>query len=102
MERTVLCFAHGHEGAWEAICLDYDIAVAGRSFEEVKAVLGRAIATYVEDALKEDERTRRVLLNRRAPLHVRLRHITRFLSAALHGRRRDREAQVGFSMPCPI
>ena len=99
MERTVLCFAHGHEGAWEAICLDYDIAVAGRSFEEVKALLDLAIATYVEDAMKEDERTRRALLNRRAPFHVRARHVAGFLFAAL--RRRDHETQVGFSLPCP-
>ena len=102
MERTVLCFAHGREGAWEAICLDYDIAVAGRSFEEVKALLDHAIATYVEDAMNEDERTRRALLNRRAPFHVRARHIARFLSAALRHRSRDRETQVGFSVPCPV
>ena len=101
MGRTVLCFAHGREGAWEAICLDYDIAVAGRSFEEVKTLLERAIATYVEDAMNEDERTRCALLNRRAPFHVRARHIVRFLSAALRRRHPTRETQVGFSVPCP-
>lgn len=102
MTRTVLCFAHGREGAWEAICLDYDIAVAGRSFEEVKALLDHAIATYVADAMNEDARSRTALLNRRAPLHVRLRHLATFLFAALRRRGRDRETQVGFSLPCPV
>jgi hypothetical protein len=46
MSRTVLCFAQGREGRWEGICLDYDIAVAGRSFEEVRAVLTEAVRTY--------------------------------------------------------
>lgn len=100
MERTVLCFAHGRDGAWEAICLDFDIAVAGRSFEEVKRLLDHALATYVEDAVKEGEPARKALLNRRAPFHVRARSIAGFLFAALRHRGRHRETQVGFSMPC--
>jgi len=67
MDRRVLCFAHGREDQWEAICLGYDIAVAGRSFEEVRAILGEAIQTYVEDARRESEPSRSALLKRRSP-----------------------------------
>ena len=101
MTRTVLCFAHGRDDAWEAICLDYDIAVAGRSFEEVKALLGRAIETYVEDAGREAEPHRSALMRRRAPFLVRLRHVAGFVASALLHRSDDREARFGFSMPCP-
>lgn len=102
MTRTVSCFAHGRDGAWEAICLDYDLAVAGRSFEEVKSLLDHAVVTYVEDARREDPRSRNLLLNRRAPFHVRLRHIATFLVAALGRRSPERETRVGFSLPCPV
>jgi predicted RNase H-like HicB family nuclease len=56
-ERRFLCFAHGRDSAWEAICLDLDLAVQGSSFDEVKELLSESISTYLEDALKEDERT---------------------------------------------
>jgi hypothetical protein len=102
MNRTVLCFAHGHEGRWEAICLDYDISIAGRSFEEVRAILGQAIQTYVEDARRESEPSRTALLKRRSPWHVRLKHVIRFLAAALRHRQRHAETRIGFSMPCPV
>src|SRR5215204_7776206 len=80
--NAMLCFAHGREDQWEAICLDYDIAVAGRSFEEVRAILGEAIQTYIEDARRESKPSRSALLKRRSPWHVRLKHIVRFLVAA--------------------
>ena len=35
MDRMVRCYAKGHTGDWEAICLDLDIAVQGESFEDV-------------------------------------------------------------------
>lgn len=100
MNRTVQCFAHGREGAWEAICLDYDIAVAGRSFEEVKTLLDQAVATYFEDAMNEDPETRDALLSRRSPWYVKAKHVVGFVLAAMLHRGRDREAQVGFSVPC--
>lgn len=72
MPRTLHCYAAGKDGEWEAICLDLDIAVQGASFEEVSASLEKAISLYLESVsdLPSEEQER--LLNRRAPLWLRL------------------------------
>jgi hypothetical protein len=68
MERPLIGIAKGHLGHWEAVSLDFDIAVQGETFKEVEALLREAVETYVEDAMREDEPTRARLLSRRAPL----------------------------------
>ena len=79
--KTLHCYAEGRDGDWEAICLDLDIAVQGRSFEEVSTSLREGIALYLEAVadLPPDERGE--LLRRRAPFTVRLK----FLGHALRG-----------------
>ena len=79
--RTLHCYAEGRDGDWEAVCLDLDIAVQGRSFEEVSMSLRKGIALYLEavEDLPPDERGK--LLRRRSPLTVRLK----FLGHALRG-----------------
>jgi hypothetical protein len=57
---------------WEGLCLDYDIAVTGRSRREVGETLDAAIHSYVEDACKEAPRDRDRLLRRKSPLLLRL------------------------------
>jgi predicted RNase H-like HicB family nuclease len=73
MDRVLHCYAIGRDGAWEAVCLDLDLAVQGRSFDEVNASLAQAIALHLEGvmALPENERAR--LLNRSVPFLTRLR-----------------------------
>jgi len=56
-ERLVLCLARGRPGDWEAICLDFDIAVQGESFEQVENLLMTSVRAYVEDAMKESRPT---------------------------------------------
>lgn len=102
LRRTLLCYAHGHEGQWQGICLDLDIAVQGRSLEDVKQRLERSIQSYVESAGREDAGTRERLLRRRAPLWVRLRALTHFIVATLRHRNGDRESRAGFTLPCPV
>ncbi len=70
--RALHCHASGHEGAWEAIWLDLDIAVQGRSFEEVSSLLREAIALYLQTVseLPEDERS--AFLHRSVPFRTRL------------------------------
>jgi predicted RNase H-like HicB family nuclease len=97
-ERRVLCFARGRGGDWEGICLDLDIAVQGRSFEEVKAALEEAVVTYVEDALRQERPVARRLLRRAAPWYVRLGYVMQFFFATLF--RRDDEYRHAFNMPC--
>src|SRR3979490_3332714 len=86
MARELLCVARGDGEWWEAICLDLDLAVQGRSFDEVRALLEEAVNTYVEDANAEAEPARSQLLARRVPLHVRLLWAWPFFKASLYGR----------------
>lgn len=101
MTKRVLCYAHGRPNAWEALCLDFDIAVQGASFDEVKALLDEAIRTYVEDACAESPETARQLLNRRAPLWLRAKLVASFLLHMAFRRDGAREYQAGFDLPCP-
>jgi hypothetical protein len=99
MRKRLLCYAEGHGEAWEAFCLDLDLAVQGRSFEEVYHSLCAAIRDYVEAALKEDRATAERLLNRKAPLLDRLRFYRHYLGSILRSHK-DEETH-GFTIPCP-
>lgn len=79
LSKTLTCFATGRDDRWEAICLDLDLAVTGKSFADVYATLNQAIRTYIEDARKEAPEQRRRLLARKAPLRVRLTLMGNFL-----------------------
>lgn len=66
-------YAWGNGGDWEAVCVDFDIAVQGNSLEEVRRELRDAVdifLDYVGD-LPEDEREQ--FLNRKSPLGLRMR-----------------------------
>lgn len=62
-------------GNWEAVCLDFDLAVQGGSFDEVYRELNESISIYLEyvRSLPEGERAR--FLGRRIPFALRLRFI---------------------------
>ena len=79
--RTLHCYAEGRDGDWEAICLDLDIAVQGRSFEQVCASLREAVTLYLETVADLEPGEQRSLLRRSAPLFVRLK----FLGHAVRG-----------------
>ena len=98
--KPLLCFAEGKEGDWEAICLDLDIAVQGSSYEDVFQLLNTAIATYYEDAMAEEEVTRKRLLNRKAPFLTRLSAIAKFLFAALGVRGGESRLRHSYTVPC--
>ena len=97
--RHLLCFAGGHEGSWEALCVDYDIAVQGASFDQVKDDLEAAISDYVEAASSEDEATRIKLLARRAPWSVRLTWTARILWSVWRPNT-DGDASASFPVAC--
>jgi len=98
--RSFLCFARGHGSEWEAICVDLDIAVQGRSFNEVRQGLEEAVASYVESAHAEDAETCSKLLNRRAPLWVVLLWTWRVLKSAWRSRS-DNDTSASFPVACP-
>jgi hypothetical protein len=95
-EKRLRCYAHGRDNAREAICVDLDIAVHGRSLPEVQQLLGQAIETYVEDARKEDPKTAARLLGRRAPFPVRAKYGLSFLAHPLKSQR----SKGDYQSPC--
>jgi hypothetical protein len=96
---TVTCFAWGQGNEWEALCINFDIAVSGRSFHDVRQRLGEAIDDYLALVQHETPEERRRLLARKAPLGVRLRlWISYYLSRWRH---RDRDGGIEeFQLPC--
>ena len=102
MTCTFHCYAHCDGSSWEAICVDLDIAVQGRSLREVKELLETTITSYVEDAKAEGEDVARRLLSRRSPWHVRAKLA---LSLRLYKVRsrfssRDGHGTADFNIPC--
>jgi hypothetical protein len=103
MSKAVLCVASGQGSEWEAFCLDYDLAVQGQSFEEVRRLLKDAIEMYVDTAVKEPEPNRSRLLARKAPFSVRLMWAWRLFWSTLFVRatRRGGESATFEFVTCP-
>lgn len=103
MKIALECIARGAGNQWEAVCLDFDLAVQGRSLEEVTRLLRETIDTYIDDALAQPEHVRSAMLGRRAPFSVRLSWAFRLFFATVCGHRLDqakREATIGFPVEC--
>jgi len=67
-QLIVKCYAEQEGVCWVAICLDFNLAAQGDSFDEVKAKLEAMIKEYVYDALVGEDRLYAAqLLTRRAP-----------------------------------
>ena len=100
MRRILHCYAFGSDGQWEAICIDLDLAVQGRSFEEASRLLGEAITFHLEGVMELPERDRTRLLSRRVPWHVRLQYAVeafRFFMRNRDGGRFEHQ----YTIPCP-
>ena len=68
---SLRCYAFGSGDSWEAICVDFDIAVAGSSLAEVESSLTVGIELYLEEVAEASAEDRRYLLSRRSPWRVR-------------------------------
>lgn len=99
-KSSLLCFAHGSESGWEALCVDFDIAVQGDSFDDVKLMLDTAVQEYVRAIDNEAPADRLALLNRRAPWWVTLNLTARLIAHNVF-RGRGGEAQASFPVLCP-
>jgi hypothetical protein len=100
-ERVLSCYAVRREDSWEAICLDFDIAVQGVSFGEVSQKLGEALRSYVEyvNTLPEEDQTR--FLTRQVPWHVRAKFIFGVvLTMLFHGP--NHSGHQSFGLPCTV
>lgn len=71
--RKPTCYAWGKPGDWEALCVDYDLAAQGSSFEEVRRELADAVDTFLDYVFDLPESERRQFLKRKAPLRLRVR-----------------------------
>lgn len=102
-KRTIVkCIARGNDKrGWDALCLDLDIMVHGQTLTDAREALNTAIASYVFDACHEDQADMDYLLNRRAPLPVRLRWRLELLIDRLHGMIRSDKHATRFDLPCP-
>jgi len=103
-ERSYLCYVRGQADSWEAICVDLDIAVQGRSEDEVRELMLEAVRSYVEDAKTEAPDVAEQLLSRRAPWHVRgrlaLEAAFHQVRTRLHGPRTV--STSNFNVPCHV
>ena len=73
MKDTATCYAWGNADGWEAICVDFDLAAQGDSFEEVRSELSDALDTFFTYAAELPNSERGRLLNRKAPVGLRLK-----------------------------
>jgi predicted RNase H-like HicB family nuclease len=85
-QLIIKCYAEREDDIWIALCLDFNLAAQGESFEEVKAKLEAMIAEYVHDALAgEDKPYASQLLTRRAHFPAWLKYYwLKFKKAFLH------------------
>ena len=82
-ELVVHCMAEGTQGQWEAICLNFDIAVQGDTFEEVYHSLDEAVRSYLETVHTYPEDDKRRLLSRSVPLWLRLKFAAAYCMSAM-------------------
>lgn len=85
-QLIVKCYAEQESDCWVALCLNFNLAAQGDSFEEVKTKLEAMIADYVYDALVgEDKPYAAQLLLRRAPFSSWLKyHFLKLKIALFH------------------
>ena len=101
MTRIFSGVAFYEDGAWQALCLDLDIAAQGKTFEEAEDSLREAIWLYLEHAMTQPPAERKEMLSRKAPLHVRIKWGLRLAFAAIFDQnRRPEHGSFGVSVPC--
>lgn len=99
---TLTCYAEGRANEWEAVCLDFDIAVQAPSFEEVYSSLNTAIDEYVSYVMTLPKEERKAFLHRRAPLSLRFKFLWHALRATFFGRSTGGKERAEFMLPCSV
>ena len=94
-ELKLKCQAYGGGTSWEAICVDLNVAVCGRSQPEVRASLRTAVDLYLETVATLPAAEHDGFLSRRAPWHTRAKLAT---LARLNALRRDRGRLEAFTL----
>ena len=69
------CYGERKKDVWQAFCIDLNLAVQGKSAEEVKIKLSKQIESYLYDAtVGEDREYAAQLLSRKSPLRFRVKY----------------------------
>ena len=98
---TYFCVAEGCDAqGWQALCLNLDIAVEGRTLADVKARLHEAVRSYVHQVSQMPEADQDRLLNRSVPFRLKLEYGFRLFWHSLKSARRDGGLQASFEIPC--
>ncbi len=100
MQRVLRCCAEGRGGDWEAICLDLDVAVQGSSFEEVFESLNKAIGLYLKTVAELPEAERANLVERPAPLRLRLKFAFDVLRTIFRDDSGNDSCSHHYTVPC--
>jgi len=100
-QMVLYCYAEGSGNAWEAICLNFDVAVQGTSERDVMAKLEAAIKDYIEYVKALPEAEQKNFLTRRVPLRIQIALIGKTLLAWLLCRR-DTKGRHSYSVPCTV
>ena len=100
MQGVLRCRAEGCSGEWEAICLDLDIAVQGSSFEDVFESLNKAIRLYLESVAELPEAERANLVERPAPLRLRLKFAFDVLRTIFRDDSGNDSCSHHYTVPC--
>ena len=100
MSGIIRCYVERRGDDWEAVCIDFDLAVQGHSLAEVRDKLERAIHEYLAYVQSLPEAERAAFLNRRVPLATRIAFMLRVVLSGLrsHGRGGDRRG--AYTLPC--
>ena len=101
MNRIIRCHAEGIPGAWEAICLDFDLSVQGESFEQVYRDLNTSIEIYMEYVNGLPEAERAAFARRRVPLTLRLRFLWYVIRGLFDGNDASNKTRHEYTAPCP-
>jgi predicted RNase H-like HicB family nuclease len=101
MNKLLRCYAEGRDGEWEAICLEFDIAVQGETFEQVFHDLKEAIHLYVESVLELPVVDQKRLLHRPAPMSLRIKYLWHTLRSTFKSDDDNPKMRADFTAFCP-
>jgi len=99
-QHVVYCYAEGRENHWEAICVNFDLAVQGRTFHEVYASLNVAIEEYLRYVHSLPLEEQLPFLERKVPFWTRLEFAIRTFIDALRSRDGGANHRHGYTLPC--
>ncbi|MFI4981687.1 MAG: hypothetical protein ACHQIO_15175 [Nevskiales bacterium] len=85
--KSFLAFVEERDGRWEAICLDFDLAVQGRSFDEVTDKIRDQVRLFLDGVRDLPPADQARLLRRRVPPSLQLRLLLSVFWSVLRGRR---------------